>query len=81
MKKFIKISILSLLLIPSFTFTNKKISFAQNNYNYETNISSNKLALVIGNANYYSEPIPNPVKDAEDMTNLLSSESFGFQGF
>lgn len=38
--------------------------------------STKKLALVIGNSNYLSKPLKNPINDAEDMAIFLKSTGF-----
>jgi hypothetical protein len=37
---------------------------------------SNRIALVIGNANYQSAPLKNPVNDANDMVSVLKQKGF-----
>jgi len=37
---------------------------------------SNRIALVIGNANYKSSPLKNPVNDANDMATVLKQKGF-----
>jgi hypothetical protein len=41
-----------------------------------TDTAHKRLALVIGNSNYISRPLKNPVNDAEDMTAFLKSSGF-----
>jgi formylglycine-generating enzyme required for sulfatase activity/tetratricopeptide (TPR) repeat protein len=42
----------------------------------EVTEKSNRIALVIGNANYRSSPLKNPVNDANDMAYVLKQKGF-----
>ena len=55
------------------TINNQEI--AQVNQNY-AQISSKRLALVVGNANYKSRPLRNPRNDADDVSNALRATGF-----
>lgn len=56
---------LSVLLIPSYSHSDRGIT-----------LQNNRFALVIGNADYKSGPLKNPVNDASDMTRILKDLGF-----
>jgi hypothetical protein len=56
------------------------VAIAQTNSNQpmlaNTDTAQKRIALVIGNSNYVSRPLKNPVNDADDMTVFLKSAGF-----
>jgi len=63
-----QISILLLSLLFACTaFANRGVGITE---------KSNRIALIIGNANYQSAPLRNPVNDANDMASVLKEKGF-----
>ena len=55
--------------------TTNNPEITQGNQTY-AQISSKRLALVVGNANYKSRPLRNPRNDADDVSNALKASGF-----
>lgn len=71
MKRFVA-SILIILILPATTFSASR----QITVKATGGDSQKRTALVIGNSNYYSSPLRNPVNDASDMAPALGNLGF-----